>query len=419
MVNAGFNPLKIISEQTGKSLADLKEEMSKGQISFDMVKKAFQDAVGPGGKFNGLLKEMANTTAGRLTRLTSALQEAGIAMGEFVKPVMDGALGYYTSELQSMTRTMQQLSAAMPKSKGASDSTFLGAAGDVAGSGMWTGLSRLYSAISFGLAKVHDDAEAAREAFDHLKGSTQSLYKMIESDPILQVRPTEELKSRAKAGLELTEQEQRFLELLNQRERAERKVWSSTALRYATEHEQRTSMLASEEERMQAFVEFVDKIGKGYLTDEQLSTYDQYAQKLRAITEESDKLRKSQERISGAFGEVTAKIKEQISESKYGKDTYTALSALRGSVSPGLQGVMDASMDVGAPADRVVSRLRLRAAMIGEDVKAAIAAYEKLRQLQAEKSALDEKEARRKEQERAKNAKTKSDVEKQPTRSRS
>nr|DAQ01274.1 MAG TPA: hypothetical protein [Caudoviricetes sp.] len=33
MINAGFNPLQIISEKTGKSIGQLKDEMSRGKIS--------------------------------------------------------------------------------------------------------------------------------------------------------------------------------------------------------------------------------------------------------------------------------------------------------------------------------------------------------------------------------------------------
>jgi tape measure domain-containing protein len=40
MINAGFNPLKEISKMTGKSMAQLDKEMSKGKISIDLVIKA-------------------------------------------------------------------------------------------------------------------------------------------------------------------------------------------------------------------------------------------------------------------------------------------------------------------------------------------------------------------------------------------
>ena len=44
MINAGFNPLTVMAEKTGKSVATLKDEMSKGAISADMVADAFMSA---------------------------------------------------------------------------------------------------------------------------------------------------------------------------------------------------------------------------------------------------------------------------------------------------------------------------------------------------------------------------------------
>lgn len=61
MINAGFNPLQIISEQTGKSLAELKKEMGEGGITSEMVAKAFEDATAEGGKFHGMLLKNADS----------------------------------------------------------------------------------------------------------------------------------------------------------------------------------------------------------------------------------------------------------------------------------------------------------------------------------------------------------------------
>lgn len=49
MINAGFNPLEVISQKTGKSMAQLKDEMSKGAISADMVAQSFEWATEEGG----------------------------------------------------------------------------------------------------------------------------------------------------------------------------------------------------------------------------------------------------------------------------------------------------------------------------------------------------------------------------------
>jgi tape measure domain-containing protein len=64
MINAGFNPLQIISEKTGKSIATLKEEMSDGKISVEMVTQAFKDATAEGGRFYGMMKEQSESKAG-------------------------------------------------------------------------------------------------------------------------------------------------------------------------------------------------------------------------------------------------------------------------------------------------------------------------------------------------------------------
>lgn len=64
MVNAGFNPLQIIAEKTDKSLGDLKNEMSEGKISVDMVKQAFKDATSEGGRFYGMLEAQSKSKTG-------------------------------------------------------------------------------------------------------------------------------------------------------------------------------------------------------------------------------------------------------------------------------------------------------------------------------------------------------------------
>lgn len=58
MVNAGFNPLDQMAKTTGKSVATLKDEMSKGAISAEMVRQAFIDATSEGGLYHGVLEKL-------------------------------------------------------------------------------------------------------------------------------------------------------------------------------------------------------------------------------------------------------------------------------------------------------------------------------------------------------------------------
>lgn len=85
MVNAGFNPLAQISEKTGKSIGELKEEMSKGKISVDMVTQAFMDATSEGGKFYGMLEKQSHGIQGSFSNLQGAVQDMLNEIGEKVQ----------------------------------------------------------------------------------------------------------------------------------------------------------------------------------------------------------------------------------------------------------------------------------------------------------------------------------------------
>lgn len=96
MINAGFNPLQVISDKTGKSIADLKDEMSKGAISADMVAQAFQWATEEGSLFYQGAEKAGLTTAGRLNQLKDNVAELGITLFESLQPAINGVLNIAT-----------------------------------------------------------------------------------------------------------------------------------------------------------------------------------------------------------------------------------------------------------------------------------------------------------------------------------
>ena len=69
MINQGFNPLQIISEKTGKSVATLKDEMAQGKITFEMVADAMKTATSEGGQFYNAMKNQSKTLAGQWSTL--------------------------------------------------------------------------------------------------------------------------------------------------------------------------------------------------------------------------------------------------------------------------------------------------------------------------------------------------------------
>lgn len=88
MINAGFNPLTVISEKTGKSIGQLKDEMAAGKITVQMVADAFESATAEGGKFHGMLEKQSKGLKGAMSNLEGAWEDALNEMGEKSEGVM-------------------------------------------------------------------------------------------------------------------------------------------------------------------------------------------------------------------------------------------------------------------------------------------------------------------------------------------
>lgn len=88
LINAGYNPLLDISELTGKSVAKLKDAMSKGAISADLVRKAFEKATGPGGRFEGMINELANTAPGAFDQLKGKGSAGLLRLYDIIQPLL-------------------------------------------------------------------------------------------------------------------------------------------------------------------------------------------------------------------------------------------------------------------------------------------------------------------------------------------
>ncbi len=92
MINAGFNPLATMSEKTGKSIGQLKDEMSAGAISADMVAQAFADATAEGGKFHGMLDKQSKGLKGQISNLEGAVDDMFNALGEKSEGLLTGSI---------------------------------------------------------------------------------------------------------------------------------------------------------------------------------------------------------------------------------------------------------------------------------------------------------------------------------------
>ena len=102
LINAGFNPLNEISKHTGESMASLKEKMSKGQISAEMLAQAFAWATEEGGLFYQGAEKAGDSTMGKINQLKDTFDEFLINIFDRLKPVIDTCLSFATGFLETL-----------------------------------------------------------------------------------------------------------------------------------------------------------------------------------------------------------------------------------------------------------------------------------------------------------------------------
>lgn len=97
-INAGFNPIQELSEMTGKSVAELKDMMSKGQISAENVAQAIAHATSQGGKFYGMMDAQSQTLQGRFSTMVDAL----VSGAETLSQGINGSIGEVIDQITTL-----------------------------------------------------------------------------------------------------------------------------------------------------------------------------------------------------------------------------------------------------------------------------------------------------------------------------
>jgi tape measure domain-containing protein len=101
MINAGFNPLKVISEKTGESMASLKERMAAGGVSAQEVAEAFKIATSEGGLFYKGMDRASKTLSGQFSTLMDEVAELGRSFGEILLPYLKDLVTKATEAVKS------------------------------------------------------------------------------------------------------------------------------------------------------------------------------------------------------------------------------------------------------------------------------------------------------------------------------
>ena len=109
MINAGFNPLAVISEHTGESIGALKEKMSQGAISAEMLAQAFQWATEEGSLFYKGAESAGNTTQGKLNELEDTFNEFLIGVFNQLQPVINAVIDFSTNVLNAIPGVLETI----------------------------------------------------------------------------------------------------------------------------------------------------------------------------------------------------------------------------------------------------------------------------------------------------------------------
>lgn len=102
LINAGYNPLLDIAELTGKSMAEVRDEMTKGNVSIDMVRAAFVRATSEGGRYYGMIDKISETASGKFGEMKDTFVEVGLALYNVIEPMVIPALETATSLLEHL-----------------------------------------------------------------------------------------------------------------------------------------------------------------------------------------------------------------------------------------------------------------------------------------------------------------------------
>lgn len=366
MVNAGFSPLRIISDQTGESMADLKKRMEEGGISFQAVQNAFRDATREGGRFNGLLQEVADTTAGKMTRAQSELEKFGTAFGDFLRPVTDGSLDNFIQSMKTLQQTLELINSIQGDPDSLITKIFDFALSSPALNALSfpqyvadykTSLSELEGADAKYSKAAFQRAEAIKRLNDSRYGGlvTDGTAKQAE-DLIKQYRRLQSLAESVKDDPAFVIPEKDRTELkrfMNYQAVVRRQAKNVTEEEYETirkRFEEEKAGLKTVEERNKAQIEFLDLVGEGFFTDEQL----RQAAKVRAELKEAARQAAELKRVTDTFADSLKKASETRIDNIYGERADSVKLLVAQSVD-GERKVLDGLVKQGAAYDAILA----------------------------------------------------------------
>lgn len=107
LINAGYSPLADIAAITGDKVENVKEKMSKGQISFDIVRQAMIRATSEGGRFAGMTDKLAQTSAGAFEQMKGKALQTMLELYNGIQPLLVPLFNTISSALSGLSAAIQ------------------------------------------------------------------------------------------------------------------------------------------------------------------------------------------------------------------------------------------------------------------------------------------------------------------------
>ena len=113
MIDAGFNPLQVISQQTGESIGTLFDKVSRGQVSVHQIANAFADATDKGGQFHNMALNMSDTLSGKIAKMSDGWDNLKASIGGLASPAVLRAIEIATRTIDGLRESIEKLKEAV------------------------------------------------------------------------------------------------------------------------------------------------------------------------------------------------------------------------------------------------------------------------------------------------------------------
>ena len=98
MIDAGFNPLLLVAENTGETMEEVYDRISKGGVDFEEISGAINQATSEGGQFYQGMDKASQTTQGLISTLKDAAQskigELFSSISEKIKELLPNVISF-------------------------------------------------------------------------------------------------------------------------------------------------------------------------------------------------------------------------------------------------------------------------------------------------------------------------------------